>query len=115
MRTSLARSSSSVSFVLAATRMADRRITSWLKAWRRRRCASALGLAVLAMVVGLAVLVATFWLAYVVILLGTDTISAGSTLLSGQPLRLSHGLRLVLSSLIIVLLFIEAARSDAHA
>jgi hypothetical protein len=94
--------------------MAHRTITSWLKTWQRKQCAFTSGLAVLAMVVGCVVLLVTFWLAYGVILIGMDAISAGSALLSGKPLGISHGWRLVLSLLFIVLLFIETAWSHAE-
>jgi len=92
--------------------MARRTITTWLKTWQRKYCAFTFGLAVLALVVGLAVLLVTFWLAYVVIVLGMEGISAGSVLLSGKQVGLSHGWRLTLGLAFIVLLFMSAARAD---
>ena len=113
-RAPLARSSWLI-LTVSGSRMAHRTITSWLKTWQRKQCAFTSGLAVLAMVVGCCVvLLATFWLAYGLVLLGMDAISAGSALLSGKPLEISHGWRFVLSLLFIVLLFMETVWPDAE-
>jgi hypothetical protein len=94
--------------------MAPRMITPSPKAGRGKQCAAALGLAMLALIGGAALLSVTFWLAYAVIFLGMDAISAGSSLLGGPHLDISHGWRMLLSLAFVVLLFIQTARSSAE-
>jgi len=94
--------------------MAHRMTKGSLKSGGPRQCAFALGLAVIALIAGTALLFVTFWLAYAVIFLGTDAVSAGSSLLGGPRLGVSHGWRMLLSLIFVVLLFIQTATSNAE-
>ncbi len=94
--------------------MAHRTIKHSLKSGRPKQCALALGLAVIALMAGTALLFVTFWLTYAVIFLGADAVSAGSSLLGGPHLGVSHGWRMLLSLVFMVLLFIQTATSHAE-
>ena len=89
-------------------------ITTSPKTGRGKSCAAALGLAVLALVGGTALLFVTFWLAYAVLFLAVDAISAGSSLLGGPQFEVSHRWRMWLSLAFVVVLLIQTAWSDAE-
>ena len=77
---------------------------------RGKECALSLVLAVLALAAGLLVLFVTFWLAYAVIFIAMDGISAACDLTFGTRVHLSHKWRLIMSFTFVLLLFPGNAR-----
>ncbi len=87
-------------------------VQHWLK---RKKTADAVRnslLALVALVAGLVVLLATFWLAYAVIWVGWQGIAAVTELLFGRRFSFPHGGRLIGSGVFIVLLFLQYFRTD---
>ncbi len=66
--------------------------------------------ALLALLAGIFVLFLTFWLAYIVLFIGEDGISAVTGLFFNREFHLSHAWRMVVSGLFLVALFIEWIR-----
>ena len=90
--------------------MTPEAIQSWLKRKLTLRIVGCWAGALLVLLAGLFVLYLTFWLAYVVIFIGEDGVSAVIGLFSNRGFHLSHLWRLVISGLFLVALFIEWIR-----
>jgi hypothetical protein len=89
-------------------------LEAWLQRKRTRDATTCAGLALLALVAGLLVLVCTFWFAYGVSWIGWQGVSAIGELVFGQRLRLTHGGRMIGCGVFVLLLFIGQARRSRH-
>ena len=82
-------------------------IRRWLErkiAWHIVGCWAG---ALLALLAGMLVLYLTFWLAYVVLLIGEDGVSAVTGLFFNHEYHLGHAWRMVISGLFLAALFVE--------
>ncbi len=70
------------------------------------------GLSIAAFLAGIIVLFLTFWLAYAVVWIGGNGLSALSDLILSRKLRMGHELRLGCASVFVCLLFIQYFRTD---
>jgi hypothetical protein len=93
--------------------MEHERIIAWLRRKQRQRTVAYFVGSALAFAVGLLVLFITYWLTYVVLVVGTDGVSAASVLATGKHLTISHGWRTIICLGFIALLFVGAARRRA--
>src|SRR5579859_4691686 len=91
--------------------MAGDRFIVWVIKWRKRKCAECIAGMLLAFVGGCLALVATFWLVYFGIVIGTVGVSALTDLTLGKKVSLSHEWRMALSFGFVVLLFSHAWRT----
>src|SRR6266478_6400772 len=92
--------------------MVSEPIKIWLRKTRRKEMAVSGCLSALSLLSGVVLLFLTFWLVYAIIWVITSGFSAASELLVSKPVFLSHGWRLTLSGVFIVLLFIGNARTS---
>ncbi len=87
--------------------MARDAITVWLRRKLVAKVAVCLAVSLVALASGVLLLFLTFWVAYAVILIGMDGVSAATELAFGWHMRISHQWRVRLSLLFVGLLFLS--------
>ncbi len=90
--------------------MTPEAIQRWLKRKKAWHIAGCWGGALLALLAGMFVLFLTFWLAYIVLFIGEDGVSAVMRLFFNREFHLSHTWRLVICWLFLTALFVEWIR-----
>ena len=90
--------------------MTSEAIQRWLERRIALHIAGCWGGALLALLAGIFVLFLTFWLAYIVLFIGEDGVSAVMGLFLNREFHLSHAWRMVISGLFLAALFVEWIR-----